>query len=237
MGDILPAPKNFERIEGSETRVNKYNILRKTVVTRSGASFTKRIRSVCRICNSGWMNRLEQKARPILTPLILGEPMTLTPAMRQTLAEWATMKFIVLEHAERGEFVTPERDRIALKETLTMPGFFRIWIFRCGTGGWEAGLNRISINLSLNGYLPPGLYGKNSQSITWGLGDLLFHHFATTVPNLRFDLTPLAKTYAVQLWPPVDGDINWPVNRRLEFMEAQGLAHSIEAQTRTLDLT
>ena len=41
------------------------------VWTASPATLT--VRLVCRACNNGWMARLEHAARPVLTPLIIGE--------------------------------------------------------------------------------------------------------------------------------------------------------------------
>jgi hypothetical protein len=179
------------------------------------------------------MNRLEQKVRPVLTPLIRGEQIILIPEMRQTLAEWAAMKFIVMEHHDPSDFVTPERDRVALKEKMEIPTFFKIWMFRCGTGGWEAGYSRSSFTVSLSDKFSFGFHGKNTQSITWGLGDLLFHHTATTVPMLHFDLPESVKTYGVQLWPPMNGNISWPVARRFNFDEARRLSDSVNSRMRS----
>jgi hypothetical protein len=55
-----------------------------------GHSGSKTIRRVCRSCNQTWLsNKIEEVARPILTPLINGERFELDPAMQQVLATWA----------------------------------------------------------------------------------------------------------------------------------------------------
>lgn len=66
-------------------------------------------RAVCEECNSGWMSRLEERTAPILSQLILTEPIpgatkaTLTVEEQITLATWAAKTILTLE------FVNPQR--------------------------------------------------------------------------------------------------------------------------------
>jgi len=57
------------------------------------ASLTER--AVCDSCNNSWMSRLEKAARPILRPLILGQPRTLSMTEQLLAATWAVKTTMV----------------------------------------------------------------------------------------------------------------------------------------------
>ena len=54
-------------------------------------------RSVCGGCNSGWMAALEDAARPILAPLIKGEPSRLPESDLGTIAFWAAKTMFMVD--------------------------------------------------------------------------------------------------------------------------------------------
>src|SRR6185437_16541610 len=54
-----------------------------------GVPFERVLRRVCGECNGGWMARLEEQAKPALSPLVSGTPRTLERAEQQILARWA----------------------------------------------------------------------------------------------------------------------------------------------------
>src|SRR5438128_2367678 len=56
-----------------------------------------RVRRVCRACNHGWMNELEMTIRPMLTTMIHGDPVQMTPANCANLALWATKTVMLAE--------------------------------------------------------------------------------------------------------------------------------------------
>src|ERR1700722_4831626 len=47
---------------------------------------SSRIRCACGTCNSGWMSNIETAAIPVMTPLILGENVLVTPAAQEVLS-------------------------------------------------------------------------------------------------------------------------------------------------------
>ncbi len=59
-------------------------------------------RVVCRPCNNEWMSGLETATKPILRPLMLGEPQHLDRRSQTILATWASLKNMV------AEFSSPE---------------------------------------------------------------------------------------------------------------------------------
>ena len=55
---------------------------------------------ICVSCNSGWMNDLELRVRPILEPLLLGarrgDSRVIDPSQQATLATWAVKTSLLL---------------------------------------------------------------------------------------------------------------------------------------------
>ena len=57
------------------------------------------------------MNDFEQAVRPFLTPLIMGTPIALDHQQVELVAQWAALKFIVLEHDVPDTAMTLQEDR------------------------------------------------------------------------------------------------------------------------------
>ena len=58
---------------------------------------SRKLRVVCKACNTGWMSALEQRAKPILAPLIVGEVSHVSPLMQNIVATWATKTMMIAE--------------------------------------------------------------------------------------------------------------------------------------------
>jgi hypothetical protein len=80
------------------------------------ASLTTRL--VCHDCNTGWMAELEERARPILTPLIKGNASSVTQAEQLVIATWATKTVMVLEPSLTPEhnFTREQRDIVRTQD-------------------------------------------------------------------------------------------------------------------------
>jgi hypothetical protein len=80
--------------------------------TYQGATNTIKIKCVCeRDCNNGWMSRMETAAKPILTPLILGQPAIVSKDEARTVAAWAAMKMMVTEFSIPEDVVSTQQER------------------------------------------------------------------------------------------------------------------------------
>jgi hypothetical protein len=66
-------------------------------------SFT--LRRICEPCNNGWMSRLEERAKPLMEPLMEGTTKleSLNEEQRQLLARWAAKTAIIETHAVGAE--------------------------------------------------------------------------------------------------------------------------------------
>ena len=85
-------------------------------------------RAVCGSCASGWMSRLEKAARPILKPLILSQPRTLSMAEQLLAATWAVKTAIVSEAIMQYPDRFPPEDCAIVREQQRPPGRLRVAI-------------------------------------------------------------------------------------------------------------
>lgn len=81
--------------------------------------FIKAYETVCGQCNSEWMSRIQENAKPILIPIIEGERQPLGVHTRQVIATWATMTAIMVEYA--GDQIVGEARRLAFRDTKLPP--------------------------------------------------------------------------------------------------------------------
>jgi hypothetical protein len=221
---FLPSYPENEHVEHLATFTEKTKLAKPTKVqARQGQAWTKKIRVVCRNCNHGWMSDLEQAAKPILIPLIIGQPTELNATSEMVLARWVTMKIMVAEH-NAGAVVTPFDARADFKATLKIPENFRVWLAQCGVGGFETGFYRHTSTLTLPTDKPPT--HSNVQSVTFGIGQLLVH-VLTTPPDLPLYSLETDNGFVEQLFPYVR-PIHWPLHKRLTFGAANEIAHMLD---------
>ena len=87
------------------------------------------VRSVCRICNGGWMSKLETKVKLLLTPMLLGDAVTLGAEQTRTLAVWV-FKTVLMIH-EQGRTDTPLIPLRLFRQLYrhgAPPAAVRIWV-------------------------------------------------------------------------------------------------------------
>ncbi len=97
---------------------------------REGPIKKKKIKGPCVNCNNGWMNLLsEQKARPIITPLICGTPTPLDELAQDIIAKYVVMKSMVSDIAGKNHCFN-ERERKDFFEIQKIPDDIIINIFR-----------------------------------------------------------------------------------------------------------
>lgn len=77
---------------------------------------------ICTRCNNGWMSQLENKAKPILTPMIHDTATTLDVNAQTDVAKWAMKTSVVFDiHSNRSPvFFTPD-DCLRLFQAQALP--------------------------------------------------------------------------------------------------------------------
>lgn len=184
------------------------NIVPETKEQRQGSVNTLQVRVVCKKhCNSGWMSRLENRVRSILTPLILGQSILLSEEDQKTLAAWIAKTGMVFEFArQRSDASSSLVQRRHLMNNLEPPFGWNIWIGHYRGERWKTAAVRKSAALELVGGEPTVVTPKipsarNTQSVTFGIGELVVQFMATSIPMLTFEIPPEFEPFTPRIWP------------------------------------
>jgi hypothetical protein len=223
---LLPHYPDNRHVEGLFTSAQARWVKPPEVRSRQGHSWTKTIRAVCKGCNNAWMSELEEAVKPILTPLIATQPHELTTQAMGTLAQWVALKIMVGERNHPELAVTPQEDRARFKATLQVPLNFRIWIAKCGTGGWETRYFRRAATIGKSPIVTPQHRFKNIHSVAFGIGDLFVLAIYTTVDGI-LNANPIESEAVVRIFPTV-GSCNWPPKRSFTVGEADAAANILD---------
>jgi hypothetical protein len=238
MHPILPPPApeprfsklehTFSPFEGSSTKGRE---------NTQGALHTIRLRVVCAKCNNGWMNMIEEAARPHLRSLILGEKVTLDRSALDAVAKWIALKVMVAEHSDVDNAVTPRAYRMAFRNTGVIPDYIRIYLashdlpfeksigylrnsqalaLRAPDESVPHGSLAHITNALIRGAPEPspslGDVPNNVQTLTFFLGRVFVHVTAARVDNFWIeDIASIPLLYdTAQIWPPKDMEMTWP---------------------------
>ncbi len=115
--------------------VNKKYNTTKFSAYKQGHPGTQKKRKVCIPCNGGWMSKVEDTAKPLLTKLILNETVSLTLAQQALIAKWAVMTTIMAEYVNPENRATPKGDREYFYNRELPPEGWRVWIGKMPPGG------------------------------------------------------------------------------------------------------
>jgi hypothetical protein len=77
---------------------------------RAGDPLSSQVKVVCGDCNSGWLNRIQEAARPLLLPLFEGAPHTIDAKAQAKIATWIAMATMT------GEFMSQDERRVAVAQ-------------------------------------------------------------------------------------------------------------------------
>lgn len=203
-----------------------------------GSVNTVKLRVVCKHCNTGWMSRLDEKAKCILPPFILGTHGVINKSASDTIAAWIAMKLMVTEFARPLEVATPLHDRRYLMDTGKPPDNWQIWVAPVISKKWRAGYVRSSSLLDgVDGAGRPIIHdngmAKNAQAMTLGVGRLLFLAVSTTIPQLRFENPLEARRYIRPIWPFTESFL-WPPGPALDTDGATILSRGLDTLVSSL---
>jgi hypothetical protein len=180
---------------------------------------------VCGDCNSGWMNRLETAAAPILGPMVRDIAATeLTPATQRTIATWAIKTAFMLEHLHSAHRIVPGAEyhrfyamqqpppeytiliahRKSVVDQMTgLPNLVTSREQEVKTVPYTADVSREEIRLSMD-------RGSKVYRITFALGFLVFVVLGHTFPNpMNLYLTPNGENVVRCVWP-LQPNCAWP---------------------------
>jgi hypothetical protein len=176
-------------------------------------------------CNEQWGSDLENRVGPILTPLVYGEPKSITKSPMRLLAAWAFLKVMVSEYAGDWpiHFISLDHGK-HLRATLRPPDAARIWIGRYDGSRSNAGWLIIRPGITDVSADPPAAVPWYSATLT--VGQAAFHSFYPLDPVATGDIghlkKPIPLSYVLPwkvgnwrgsllpLWPTPSKPIAWP---------------------------
>jgi hypothetical protein len=200
--------KNHERLHTLTPGPNAPT--RREAKPHAGPSITVKARVVCKQCNNGWMSLLESKVRPFLTPLILGQLTTISVEGLSIVARWLVMKFMVIEFLRPIPPIALQSERLAIMQG-DIPPTWQLWLGfhlseKWATAIWtETASITILANEKDNQASPPS-FDKNTQSISFGIGNLFVQTIHSTVAGLEYNFQANALRH---LWP-IRSNLIWP---------------------------
>jgi hypothetical protein len=197
-----------------------------SITRRNGDPRIMRVRCVCQPCNSGWMGRLQNLAKPLLVQLMNGEKIELEPQQQRTVAAWAAMSVMSAEFRFPNKVAISYRDRQHLRETGGPPDNWKIWIGNFNRERWKTWHAHHNL-LMLEGDERPNIVdGKaapievinghsrffNTQTTTFVLEKLYILAYSSEIPDVFENMTFTAGGVPTLLpiWPRRTDNMTWP---------------------------
>ncbi len=187
-----------------------------------------KVKTVCRVCNSGWMSTLESKNIPIIGEIVENRPIELNADQQKLVAAWS-MKTAIMGDSMKGRhapnrFYTRDECR-NLREFRTIPPLTLMWIGRTdGMHLWNMGTD-----FTLN-----DLEGKHLATII--ASTIVAGHFVTQVVAVH--MNPEDKPLSglpcklgdwadklVQIWPLQPPVVHWPPPKTFTNGGPDGIAY------------
>lgn len=211
-------PRDMERHSGVSATVHSDQSKSTAKVKRREGDFhVRKLKIACKPCNTGWMSRLQTKAKPHLVPMLIGKNISLYRAEQTMLAAWTTMFVMTADYLD-GDMVSimPE-ERAWFKDHQRPPADWRIWIGRYERPAtkrrWiHAVLDIVEDEPEFLASGTPQL--SHAQTATILLGKQLIIHVMSSPAMPRtvkqWNLLPAAAPAMKQIWPIVRRRVDWP---------------------------
>jgi hypothetical protein len=209
---------------------------------RAGDPLGSQVEVVCGDCNSGFLSRIQNRAKPYLIPLFEGQDHRLDEAAQNIIAAWIAMAtmtsaYLMQDVTSEGQLAIPQGDRNWLMYTETAPRHWRIWIGQCHkwsrANQWHKEYLPIFIepeNASEGSARGTGL--PNTQSTAFKIGKLyaftLSSDFTRFVATWDWQRIYPAALFVLQEICPASAFIDWPYARMADKY-AEGIAGSLRA--------
>lgn len=167
----------------------------------SGSPF---VRCACASCNNGWMQELDERAKPLLTPLALGEVGTVSDAGVKVLATWATKIAFILDAFMNPSVLEPELRRAFRDDPQPLPrATIRV-------GVMSPVDDRVRIRMST---MTPSPTSNDARgyAATFGVLHLVVQVVHPLRPSLMLRPNPELAHLMQQIWPRVGSGLKWPL--------------------------
>jgi hypothetical protein len=168
----------------------------------------------CQVCNTGWMSRLEDRAKPVLTPLFQGHPRQLAVHDLEVISYWALKTTLMLDRcSEASHQNIPAAEYAAMYKRKALLPATHVWLGKCevAKGSW---FQARTVEMDPENAPTPG-YGA-----TLWIGHLLVQILSIAVPpTLKIGLKPDVLDALAPIWPR-GFKLDWPATDTLSLAPA-----------------
>jgi hypothetical protein len=181
------------------------------------------------------MSRLQEKAKPILLPLILGRPSLITKKDQEVISAWSAMFVAVAEFIDKtgDRIAISPKDRLHLKEIGLPPkSNWKVWIGHYERDKWGGTLIRNTIPMISPNHIPnrsdDGRDLPNTQTTTFIICKLYVHVLSSDIAGIprSQDFKGAARKALFRVWPFRESPLSWPPPTKLTDADAAGVAYA-----------
>lgn len=188
-------------------------------------NFAYTTRKFCRSCNSGWMNSIDEAARPTLAAFAHNDPLELSADAQRALALWATKSVLGFFSKEPNEYRFAPRELYReLYETRNPLIGSQLWVGANNHGhmGWMGGHS-----LRFSAPLETASGFGASLSLGYGVVHLMYHGSTEWLLRLKYRTHQALKS----IWP-AQNTVSWPPRLVMQPRDLEPLAHDINVNSR-----
>jgi hypothetical protein len=170
-------------------------------------------RVVCEKCNNGWMNDIDQAARPFLEPMMLGDrpdELVLDRIAQNAVSLWAAMTAFTMEHIRPAMPLLSTSDYHAFYQGRVVPSGWKVWMARFNGLRPTRVLMRATLGVSDKKVSVAGRELAVRYS-TMAIGHLVLQVRAQPMGSgASIDVTGLPDFVRVPVHPAGNDEASWP---------------------------
>lgn len=122
LGETIDAPHRLTAVDRrTNTKISTSKIIK-------GDLRGRKLRVACEQCNNGWMSHLQNQAKPILLPMMLGTKAVLSPDEQSIISAWMAMFTMVFEQMDPDSAAITKEEREKFKAEKRAQENWLIWI-------------------------------------------------------------------------------------------------------------
>ena len=232
-------PKSRQSHDNLKMRV-RYNlpaavILAPEVRKRPGDPASLTLKVVCEPCNNVWMGRVEEAAKRVMTPLILGHPAILTPDDQRCIVEWLALKSMIGEYDDSPDTRAIDKEmQRAFYERRELLGTWKVWIGRYQGTEWITRYRHAPAFVGSRSANPAVAAGVvNPPRVNTQISTFVGGQFYMQVMSSR---SPLTEGFGFQggtgrmlrqIWPALTHNIVWPPDAVMTDGDADFVANAL----------
>jgi len=189
---------------------------------RPGHAASLKIPHVCADCNNQWMSHLEIKNKAVLSALIKGQSLILTPFILRNLVGWVAKTAMMAEFHDPSTVCVPQahRDHLRLHK-VPPPDGWNIWMAPYEGPQWALKVFRHGLHMPPKRPEDriPGDMTRNTQQIMIAVGHVVFYIISSTSEGHTFTLGNERLADFRRIWPMPIGVQPFPRGRYLTTRE------------------